>query len=157
MPPSLGKCSKSLLFPFLHAFIHFCLPKLQFLGKVCVFVKIFWLLFVKLVSYDHALHFMLILPMGSCILGLCACLNNVSVVRLDWVSTYDAFYLCTTHVHAFSCITRSYSFFLAPKRFCCVSILLSVFLVWSPYHGIQKVRPFQKPDSSWFFFFFFSS
>ena len=73
-----------------------------------VFVKNFRLVFVKLISYNHALHSMLILTMFSCILGLCACLNNVSVVRLDWVSTHDAFYLCTTHVHALHILIPSF-------------------------------------------------
>ena len=80
----------------------------NFWGTFGVFVKIFRLVFVKLISYNHALHSMLILTMCSCILGLCACLNNVRAIRLDWVSTHDAFYLCTTHVHALHVLIPSF-------------------------------------------------
>ena len=71
-------------FPFsscIHAFFDL---SFQFLGKFwgfCDFVKIFGLVFVELIPYDHALHFML--NNISCILGLCTWLNNVSV--LGWI------------------------------------------------------------------------
>ena len=76
----------------------------------------------------------------------------MSAVKLDWISTHDAFYFCTSRVHAFSCIARSYSFFPIPKCFYCVfvySLSLSFsLLVMAPKKSIPSKNPIRRGSSS---------
>ena len=85
---------------------------------------------------------MLILTMCSCILGLCACLNNVSAIRLDWVSTHDAFYLCTTHVHALHVLIPSFLHLnvFVVFLFFSLSLLFGLLIMVSKSSSLPKTR-----------------
>ena len=43
----------------------------------------------------------------------------VSAIRLDWVSAYDAFNFCTSHVHAF--FMHTFCLLFPILSMCCVS------------------------------------
>ena len=115
-----GLISSFLLYScFLDLGFLFCWEILRGGGRGFVgFLNFFGLGFVKLLSYDHALHFpsyfhMFMHSRIVCLILTCECYS------LDWVFAHHAIYFCMSYVHALPCIAPLFSFFLEHSLLLC--------------------------------------
>ena len=96
----------------------------------------------------------------SCILDVCLlCCNDCVLLGLDWADPMIFFFVCISHVHAFSCIrTFKFLYYYILSCWCFFDCLpLSFFLFLSCVsllYGIQtQIHSILEPSSFWGIFF----